>query len=267
MTSTANLRYWCDSPVESLCRSLEEISTSVLSKREEKRRLKRRITADLASGGMSSDRTSGTGTPLVLHDPLVHAGSMQRPRPSIFPPSTFLLESFNAAEWTEVHRRRIKASNQLRPRQRRRPLSSSSTARFNFNQRADFQDHDSNFENIVVGHAGLITNVMHGHLGQCSHGLRDPDHIVAVAYSPVQTPDDEDRLTRHRPPDLKTFGGGLRRILGHFWRNSAAAATCICPVEMSREGSGGGVDPGAGGEDDRRNSYGRGGGTGQLNAN
>jgi hypothetical protein len=137
--------YPCRPPVEEDC-VLVEMAFSAVRHREEKRRKQREAVQTLLSG-MSSSFSDEFSLPIN------GCRSKMRSVPSltVLSPSTFLLETFNAAEWVYVHRKRRKMQKEKRARRHRSlPVRASSSCS---RSHARFQNRG----HVVLGQVGRKT--------------------------------------------------------------------------------------------------------------
>lgn len=110
-----DLSYLCRTPVEEAC-TLTELQKSAIQRREEKKRRQREVAQLLRSA--KSPNLSGVSFSSVSRITTAKKTSFVQP---VLSPSTFALESFNAAEWILVHRRKRKMQMEWRARRRRSP--------------------------------------------------------------------------------------------------------------------------------------------------
>ncbi|XP_051185830.2 uncharacterized protein [Lolium perenne] len=111
------LSYLCATPVEEDC-TLTELQKSAIQRREEKKRRQREAAQILRSG--KSPIQSDVCLSSMSRIKTKKKTSFVQP---VLSPSIFALESFNAAEWILVHRRKRKMQKEWRATRRRSPSS------------------------------------------------------------------------------------------------------------------------------------------------
>jgi hypothetical protein len=146
VASARPLSYLCRTPISREC-DLQHGSSSSLQRKQRKRRVQKEMAIQFSLGKSISDLDC-----LTDHDHLDRRSNLRNM--PVLPPSTFMLENFDAREWIMIQRKKNKMKASLASRRQRgqrgswRLIGGSSTVSSSLSQR--LLDPVSNFKANVV---------------------------------------------------------------------------------------------------------------------